>query len=342
MEGEMRGKIRFEEKKLEKYPSISVVIPAYNDAKTLELTLQSIFNQEYEGDMEVILVDDNSTDDTPNLAKKYNLKYIRHECNMGLAKSVNDGVKHASYNYICIIHSDIVLDKKWFSKMIPYLVLDDTVAAVTAPSIVPKEVWNKWGFWEKALHSWEILWSEKVKNYEYGGEVDYTPIKNDIFKKDVFLEVGGLDSVTYRVACEDVDICKKLQKKGYKILSLPLPTYHMHSSHATGLSTILFRKNPQLSEGQGVLFRKYRVRAWDINNQIFKTAAIITLFSPFNPIRILGVLYIATIIFGNAVRAFKVQKDLKVLFLVPPVKLLDYFLDVIYFWKGFITGRQRK
>ncbi|WP_457549427.1 glycosyltransferase [Archaeoglobus sp.] len=339
------SKVSCSEIELESYPNISVVIPAYNDAKTLQLTLRSILNQEYDGKLEIILVDDCSTDETPDIVRKYdNIKYIRHNINMGLARSVNDGVEEATYDYVCIIHADIVIpDKKWFKKMIPHLVLNDDVAAVTAPSIVPENVWRKWGFWDKALHAWEIIWSEKIikEMDKKCVEVEYTPIKNDIFKKNLFLEVGGLDWKTYRVACEDVDLCKKLQKRGYKILSLPYPTYHIHSVHATGLSKILFNKNPQISEGQGVLFRKYRFRAFKIDNQIFKTLAVITLFAP-NIIKLLGIIYILSIIFINTITAFRVTRNLLVLIAVPPVKFIDYFLDIFYFWKGFITGKQRK
>ena len=323
---------------LKNYPNISVIIPAYNGAKTIEKVLESIFSQKYDGNIEVIVVNDHSTDNTLEVVKQYDVTVVNNEVNIGLAKSVNKGVKKAKYDIACIIHEDTVLiDSEWFKKLVPYLMEDD-VAIVTSPVILPKDVYDNFGFWEKALFSWEV----NDTSYNSVTTLNYSDGKNDIFKKDIFLRFGGFDGDTYRVACEDVDLSKRFQKAGYKILSVPVPVYHMHSSHATGLSTILFEKNPRLSEGQGVLFRKYRFRALGINNQIFKTFAIIALFFPFNPTRILGALYIAVIIFGNAIRAFKVMKDPKVFMLIPPIKLLDYFVDVFYFWKGFLTGRQRK
>jgi GT2 family glycosyltransferase len=258
---------------------------------------------------------------------------------MGLAKSVNKGMKKAKYDIACVIHEDIVLiDKEWFKKLVPYL--KDGVAVVSSPVILPKEIYDRFGFWEKALFSWDLK-----ENYENTVKIctdGYNEFKNVIFERNTFLKFGGLDGDTYRAACEDVDLSMKLFKAGYKMLTVPIPVYHLHSSRAAKLSKILFEYRPRLAEGQGVLFRKYRFRAWDINNQIFKTLAVIALFIPLNFIRILGLLYISAIIFGDAIRAFRVMKDPKVLVLVPPVKLLDYFLDVIYFWKGFITGRQRK
>jgi|GEM_PF-834500 len=330
-----------EVKQLEKYPNISVVIPAYNDAETLDRIIPAILNQKYDADIEVIVVDDRSTDNTIEIVKKHGLNIITHDRNMGLASSINDGVKNAKHELVCVIEDDALLvDDEWFKKLVPYLVLNDDVICVSSPLILTKEVYNKLGFWEKAMFGWEVK-----KEKEMGDEVsvvEYSEGSCDIWKKDILLKIGGHDAETYRVSCEDVDICKRAAQKGYKVVSVPVPVCHLHSSHATGLSKILFFKGAHLSEGQGVLFRKYGFRASSFDNQIFKTLAIIALFIPVNIIRLLGIGYIAVIVFGNAFRSYKMMRDPKVLFLMPPVKLLDYFLNVYYFWKGFITGRQRK
>jgi glycosyltransferase involved in cell wall biosynthesis len=319
-----------------KSADISILIPTYNGAKTIGKTLQSIFDQKYDGNIEVIVVDDHSQDNTLEIVKKYPVTFIVNKANLGLARSVNAGVMKAKNDVICIIHEDIILtDNEWFKKLVPYL-QDDTVC-VTSPVLLPEEIYATFGFWEKALFSWEV-------GNEYNKSItplNYSDGKNDIFRKDVFLKFGGFDGETYRVACEDVDLSKRMQKAGYSVLSVPVPVYHLHSSHATGLSTILFRKNPQLSEGQGVLFRKYRfIGSW--NNQIFKTIAIALLFVPSMIIRIMGLVYIAMIILGSTYSAFRRTKELKVLVLLPSIKVLDYILNVWYFWKGFITNKQRK
>lgn len=324
-------------KLINNYPNISVLIPTYNGAKTIGEVLKSVFSQNYEGNIEVIVVDDHSTDNTLEIAKKFPVTIIENTANRGLARSVNNGVMKAGYDVICIIHEDVILtDTEWFKKLVPYLMEDD-IAIVTSPVILPKNIYDSFGFWEKALFSWEV----NATPDNSVTTLNYSDGKNDIFKKDVFLKFGGFDGDTYRVACEDVDLSKRLQRAKYKILSVPVPVYHLHSSHATGLSTILFKKNSQLSEGQGVLFRKYRfIGGW--NNQLIKTIAILFLFIPSIIVRLVGIIYIVAIIFGNAFSAFKRMKEPKVLVLLPPVKLVDYFLNVYYFWKGFITGRQRK
>ena len=321
------------------YPGISVVIPTYNGERTIGKTIESILNQKYDGELDIIVVNDCSIDDTLKVVGQYPVEIINNDTNLGFARSVNKGVKASKNDIVCVIHEDILLaENEWFKKLVPYL--KEGIALVSSPVILPREIYEGFGFWEKALFSWDLK-----ENYENSVEIctdRYSDFKNVIFKKDTFLKFGGLDEETYRAACEDVDLSIKIFKVGYKMVSVPTPVYHLHSSRAAKLSRILFEYRPRLAEGQGVLFRKYRFRAWDISNQIFKTFAVIALVIPSNFIRLLGAIYIATIVFGNAVRAFKVMKDPKVLMLVPPIKLLDYFSDIVYFWKGFITGRQRK
>lgn len=315
---------------------ISVLIPTYNGEGTIHKTIEPILSQEYEGELEIIVVNDCSTDSTLKVAQQYPVEIINNEKNLGLACSVNRGVKASKNKIVCVIHEDIVLiDKEWFKKLVPYLMSNEDVAIVTSPVVLPKSVYDTFGFWEKALFSWEVndAFVDTVT------DLDYSDGKNDIFKKELFLNFGGFDGDTYRVACEDVDLSKRLQKAGYRILSVPVPVSHIHSSHARGLPTILFKKNPRLSEGQGVLFREHGfIGGW--NNVIFKTAAIVCLFIPSNIIRILGLLYIASIIFGCTYISFKQMRDWKVVILLPPVKLVDYILNVICFWKGFITKKQ--
>ena len=321
------------------YPGISVVIPTYNGERTIGKTIESILNQKYDGELDIIVVNDCSIDGTLKVVQQYPIKIINNDTNLGFARSVNKGVKASKNGIVCVIHEDILLaENEWFKKLVPYL--KEGIALVSSPVILPREIYEGFGFWERALFPWDLK-----ENYENSVEIctdGYSDFKNVIFKKDTFLKLGGLDEETYRAACEDVDLSMKLFKVGYKMVSVPIPVYHLHSSRTAKLSKILFEYRPRLSEGQGVLFRKYRFRAWNINNPIFKTLSVIALIVPLNIIRILGAIYIVVIIFGNAIIASKVMKDLKVFMLIPPIKLLDYFIDVIYFWKGFITGRQRK
>lgn len=84
----------------------SVVIPTFNRAKLLESALESVFAQEF-GDFEVIVVDDGSTDETPELmhAIGEKVRYVRQE-NRGPGAARNSGIRVASGRYIAFLDSD--------------------------------------------------------------------------------------------------------------------------------------------------------------------------------------------------------------------------------------------
>lgn len=88
---------------------ISIVIPAYNVEKYLDECLQSVINQTY-GHLEIIIVDDGSTDSTPQICDEFALKDDRitviHKENGGLSSARNAGVVIATGEYITFIDSD--------------------------------------------------------------------------------------------------------------------------------------------------------------------------------------------------------------------------------------------
>ena len=94
-------------------PLISVIVPVYNVAPYLEYSLNSIQQQSYQ-QLEIILVDDGSTDDSSSICKKYlnqdlRFKYIYQE-NAGLSAARNTGIAAASGEYITFVDSDDWLD----------------------------------------------------------------------------------------------------------------------------------------------------------------------------------------------------------------------------------------
>ena len=94
-------------------PLVSVVVTLYNLGWCVDETLQSVFNQTYRN-IEIIVVDDASTDDTQQRIERYadRIKYIRHATNQGLLKNAeagparNTGVRAASGDYIAILDGD--------------------------------------------------------------------------------------------------------------------------------------------------------------------------------------------------------------------------------------------
>jgi len=87
-------------------PTISVVIPTYNRSDSLARCLNSVFSQTVT-DLEVIVVDDCSTDDTEEVVNSFdNIQYIRHDRNKGGSAARNTGIKAATGKYVAFLDSD--------------------------------------------------------------------------------------------------------------------------------------------------------------------------------------------------------------------------------------------
>ena len=99
-------------------PSISIIIPTYNSAKTLCMCLESIKDQNYTGHTEIIIADGGSTDSTLEIAGKYTDKIYPNPLKTGEAgKAV--GVKYATGDIIALIDSDNILpERDWLARMV--------------------------------------------------------------------------------------------------------------------------------------------------------------------------------------------------------------------------------
>jgi len=119
--------------------TISLIIPAYNEGKTIARTIKSIFEIDYPYIKEVIVVNDGSTDNTKEivskLLKKYSkLKLINNKKNLGnAAKSQNVGLKYATGELIAVLDADSYPSKDSIKKMVGWF-NDSRVGVVTCPS----------------------------------------------------------------------------------------------------------------------------------------------------------------------------------------------------------------
>ncbi|ADI75105.1 glycosyl transferase family 2 (plasmid) [Methanohalobium evestigatum Z-7303] len=93
---------------------VSVIIPTYNRSQTVSKTIKSVLNQTYQ-DFEIIIVDDNSSDNTEFIIKSFShfdsrVKYIKHNKNKGAPEARNTGIKNSKGDYIALLDDD----DEWF------------------------------------------------------------------------------------------------------------------------------------------------------------------------------------------------------------------------------------
>jgi biofilm PGA synthesis N-glycosyltransferase PgaC len=119
-----------------KEPSVSIIIPAHNEEKTIGAVIISLLKQKYDK-KEIIVVNDGSIDRTEDIINNFpTVKKINNHRNLGLAKSMNNGIKEAKGQIVIVLHADCIpKDNFWVKKMIePFT--DSSVGAVISQRIV--------------------------------------------------------------------------------------------------------------------------------------------------------------------------------------------------------------
>jgi len=174
---------------------VSVIIPTYNSANTIGTCLKSIEDQTY-GDVEVIVVDNFSTDETTEIAKVYGAKVIKVRSERAKAKNI--GLRHAKGEFVLFIDSDMELTPKVIEECVDTINSDDMIGGV----IIPERSVGK-SFWVK------------VRDFERQFYAN-TPIESArFFRRDLVLEVGGFDEEV--VFFEESTLAQKVEKLGYRV-----------------------------------------------------------------------------------------------------------------------------
>lgn len=102
-------------------PIVSIIVPVYNTAAYLSRCIESLVNQTY-SDLQIILIDDGSTDSSGKIADEWQTKDPRievyHQPNQGQSAARNVGLQHARGEYIAFVDSDDYIDSNYFSTML--------------------------------------------------------------------------------------------------------------------------------------------------------------------------------------------------------------------------------
>ncbi|NEQ05175.1 MAG: glycosyltransferase [Moorea sp. SIO4E2] len=188
-------------------PRISVAVCSYNGASTIRDTLEALQYLDYPN-YEVIVVDDGSTDGVAAIAKEYKVRVIIHKQNRGLSSARNTALEAATGAIIAYIDDDAYPDPHWLTYLAATFLKGDW-AGVGGPNIPPPG---------------DGLIADCVSNAPGGPihvllsdqEAEHIPGCNMAYWKTHLQEIGGFDP-RFRAAGDDVDICWRLQERGWKI-----------------------------------------------------------------------------------------------------------------------------
>lgn len=196
------------------YPKISIIVPSHNEGKVIERKIKNTLELDYPKDeLEIILVDDHSTDNTKRIMDNYATKYeviksISNKNPKGKVRSVNTALEIARGAFIVVTDTDVILEKNILKKSLNYF-KNPKIGAVCGCDKIVQEPKNKLSSIEEEYRS--IL----RKIFFVMSKIDSTPHFNGPF---MFIRRDVLPQFNPDVETDDVDIAIKIRKHGYRAI----------------------------------------------------------------------------------------------------------------------------
>lgn len=289
-------------------PSVSIIIPAYNAQKTIASCLQAVLHQDYPNILEVIVVDDGSTDRTPQIAKSFQQVKCFSQKNSGPATARNRGIREAGGELIAFTDADCLARPDWISLLVRNF--SEPKVAVVAGSY---GIVNKESSLAESIHR-EIrfrhlhLMPKFPKSF---GSYNFCAGRN------ILVEVGGFDT-GYRFASgEDNDLSYKVLKAGYKICFDPDAVVdHYHPEHVGGYlkgqfrhgfwRAKMYKDHPDMAKGDDYTFWKDMV---EVPLAMISLSFLAGYFSHFFWLTLSGYGAFCLLFFVEFFYAFRVTED---------------------------------
>jgi cellulose synthase/poly-beta-1,6-N-acetylglucosamine synthase-like glycosyltransferase/peptidoglycan/xylan/chitin deacetylase (PgdA/CDA1 family) len=205
-------RVRRRRRQLRYLGPVSIIVPAYNEAANIRHTVRSLINNDYPR-LEVIVVDDGSTDNTAAIVAGMRLPSVRviRQRNAGKPAALNTGVAHARSNLLVLVDGDTVFERDAVGRLVQPFV-DPSVGAVSGNTKVANR--------RRLLGRWQHL------EYVMGFNLDRrmfdmlecmptVPGAIGAFRRETLADVGGVSSATL---AEDTDLTMAVLRAGWKVV----------------------------------------------------------------------------------------------------------------------------
>lgn len=203
---------------------VGLYIPCFNAEKTIAACLDAVFRQDYPI-VEVIVVDDGSTDRTAEIVSLYRVRILRHAVNSGLAAARNTAVKNVNMEFIASLDADCVADGDWLSRLMKRLdVPEISGAGGKVLEDRASSVFDQW----RSIHMKQHWDGESAPpQFLFGA--------NTVFRRDAVVAAGYYNE-SFRTNYEDVDLCRRIIGSGGQLVYEPAAiTHHLKEDDMASL-----------------------------------------------------------------------------------------------------------
>jgi len=200
------------------YPKVAIIVPCFNEQENIVQVVNSLLNLDYPKDkLEIIIVDDGSTDQTYAKAKsleKYNQVRAFTKKNGGKFSALNHGLKQTKAEFVGCLDADSFVKPQALKRIMTYFLNDKKVMAVTASLKIhqPKGILLVFQKVEYIIN----IFLRKI--FAFLNSIYITPGPFSIFRKKIFDEIGPYK---HAYGTEDLEICLRIQNNHYKVENAP-------------------------------------------------------------------------------------------------------------------------
>ena len=218
---------------------LSIIILSFNTKKLTKKCLASIFKYPPRFQFEVLVVDNASKDDSPEMIRNNfpQVKLIINKKNLGYAKANNQAAKIAKGQYILLLNSDVEIKKGTIKSLINHLDTHSDVGATTAKLLNPdgsiqyyyhRRFPSFLSFNSSILEHYFKINTSLAKNYlmldeKFDKEIEIEQAATTALaiRKDLLKNIGRLFDNHFPLFFNDTDLCLRINKAGFKIMLLP-------------------------------------------------------------------------------------------------------------------------
>jgi len=212
---------------------IAIVILNWNGAKLFDTYLPSVIRNSAHPNVELIVADNRSTDDSINQLKKNfpSVKIIELKKNYGFAEGYNQALKQIEADIFVLLNSDVEVTPGWLEAVLKLMEEDETIAAVQ-PKILSYEKPHQFeyagaagGFIDRFGYPFcrgRILnrMEPDLGQYNKSTPIFWASGACMFIKAEAFRKAGGFDG-DFWAHMEEIDLCWRLKNQGYKIMYQP-------------------------------------------------------------------------------------------------------------------------
>lgn len=314
--------------------SVALMIPVYNSESVIQETLKSLENQTFPLS-KVYLINDNSSDNSQSLLKKYKarskytVEIIQHSKNMGLSYTYNEIIRKTTSKLLITLNHDCsIVDHHGIKKLVEPFLCNSGIVESCSFVTTPYTVWRKFNFWQKCLFSRHVGRKMSGRNSTFC-----------CFSVAALRKIGMFDECTFRTGGEDADIIHRLSSTG-NVVDVDTRVIHIHSRNSKFSWLDLIKKENQRAESVGASLSKHCIfNPINLARIFLRPLLIYCLIFPQTRILALTGIFLFAFLYTKEVFYFE-WRDKRILIL-PFFNILLLFTYTYYFLKAFILKKQQ-